>query len=57
MSERPPQAVTLWCPGERSDLPERGAGEGFSHDAASGLLRIGLRVGAQGRTRVRVALS
>jgi hypothetical protein len=57
MSEGAPKAVTLWCPGEARDLALRQTGEGFSHDAASGLLRVGLRVGAQGRTRVRVALS
>jgi hypothetical protein len=59
-SARPPGHATAWCPGDRRVLAVRAgepAGEeGIAHDRETGSFALTVRLGREGRTRLRVSL-
>jgi hypothetical protein len=60
-SANAPSSARAWCPGDRRALPVRAGGsaeeEGVAHDAETGGFALRVRLGREGRTRVRVSLS
>ena len=59
-SAEAPAGATAWCPGARRELPLRSVGslgeEGIAYERETGLFALAVRLGREGRSRIRVGV-